>query len=172
VTDQLARFSAATSVPLFELLQTGTFPSGEALKSAEGSAVRAAEDDAEQATDPLSDMFLIGIKLHNLYAGTSLPTDATITPQWRSFHTRNELLEAQTAQIWQDNGVSQYTTLAEAGYDPEEEAKLKAKEAEAAQAALSRAMDTGQVIPGDSKDDPPVEPNQAQQTSKVAANRG
>ncbi len=171
IMDQLARWSAACSIPLFELLQTGTFPSGEALKSAEGSSVRAAEDDALQVTDPLSDMFRIAVKLYNFYAQTNLPTNATFVPQWKSPHTRNELLEAQTAQIWQDLGVSKHTSLANAGFDPDEEAELRQQEADEAVAAIQAAMDTGQVTPGDSVDTPapvPAKPPAKKPAAKVA----
>src|SRR6266699_5621631 len=68
--------------------------------------------------------------------------------EWQNLLPVDDLLAAQTAQIWSLIGVSDATLMARAGFDPDEEAKNKAKETQQQLEQQQQQMAAQGIQPG------------------------
>lgn len=125
----LARWSARAGVPLHELI-TGTPPSGESQKTAEGSLVAEADDTADDFTAPWGDVGRLMLNMAAEYGDLdfTFDPDANVVPVWDDTETRNERDEAEIALIDLELGASSETLLRRRGYDPDAERKLRDEE--------------------------------------------
>lgn len=126
----LQRLSAFTDTPLFDLIIEGTPPTGEALKTAEGGLTKKAYGCHPGYGNSWVALCRRALRLAAAHGDLDFEFDpeAEITVAWDSPETRDELGEAQTAGFYADLGVSNQTLMRRLGFDPEEEAKLKAAE--------------------------------------------
>jgi hypothetical protein len=126
----LRRFSAKTDTPLFDLIK-GTPPSGEALKTAVMGQTAYVKDAQSTHGHAWETVVSLAWRLSDLHGPDDVPAfdeTADITTQWESTEPRSELLEAQTAMAYAELGVSNATLMRRFGFDPKDEAKLKAAE--------------------------------------------
>lgn len=147
----MRRMSAKTGTPLHDLIK-GTPPSGEALKTAESRRTKIALDRQVTLGNGWEEAVRLGWHLTEVFgddrAGApAFDPDADITTVWDDPETRNEQAEAETLTAHSLLGASHRTLLRKLGYDPDEEAAQRAKEAKEAMANLP-------AVP--SPDDPPV----------------
>lgn len=147
IDQQLKRIAAKTQTPLHLLQSGGAMPSGETLKTAESPLVKKCED--RQVTLGSSWEQLLGIArvLANDFGGAGISEDERIEAQWEPAESRNDLAEAQVAQIKEELGVSKRTLLIEMGYDPDVEAEQRAEEAKDAAALMTSALNAGGSMP-------------------------
>jgi hypothetical protein len=132
IKDIMTRMAAKTSTPLHDLI-SGDPPSGESLKTARMDLVAEAIDHQIAFTDPWAQAAGLLLRLGD--AHLDLPfeydPDARIVPVWGDPEVRNEKDEAQTLLAYAELGASNHTLLRRAGFDPEEEARLRATEQQA-----------------------------------------
>lgn len=150
INGQLSRIAARARVPVHQLIPTALPPSGETLKVAESPLVADAEDVQTSTSPPWEGAMGMAVGLHNDFAPEDQPRfdeELIIEVQWRSAASRDDLAQAQVAQIYHDLGASASTLLAEAGYNPEEEREQRDDENQ-------RAMDNGSLTAGDPTVDP------------------
>ncbi len=126
------RIARTARVPLHYLVQTGTPPSGEALKTAEAPFVAKVTARQDAFGDTWADlaMFVLGLQ------GIS---DAHLTTVWDGAETRDEQGELERALIKQNLGVSKAQTLRELGYSDAEIEQFR-DEIETDEADLGEAL--------------------------------
>jgi len=142
---QLGRIAARTQTPMHLMFAGGNLPSGETLKTSESGLTAKCDDRKITHGTSWAQLQSIGRVLANDFGGKNYDETARIEPQWEPSESRNDLAEAQVAQIKLELGVSKRTLLAEMGYDPDVEAENAKQEAEDAVAAMSKALNAGGV---------------------------
>jgi hypothetical protein len=125
----LRRLAARSRTPLHELL-TSTAPSGEERKQAESGIVAATEERHVDFRTPWVRVARLVNRMALAFGdgAVPIPDDAVIEPIWKMAETRSDLEDAQVANIHHGLGVSGATLLRKLGYDPDEEAELRASE--------------------------------------------
>ena len=100
-------------------LNSGNFPSGEALQTAEQGLVKKVEDRHIVYGNAWEDTIMTGMRLHNarVEGEAELNLDAILTTLWGDHQTRNELAHVQSVQAKVDIGISTEQALRELGYD-------------------------------------------------------
>lgn len=141
----ISRIARRSRTPL-HLLTAGTPPSGEALKTAEAGLIAKVESAQTDFGQSWEDAALMLIRL--AAANSALPekvdtSQLVAQAQWRDPQTRNELAEAQRAEILKGLGVSQRTLLAQMDYDPDQELENVAREKSTLDEAAGRLLDAG-----------------------------
>jgi hypothetical protein len=130
-----AECARISGTPLhYFLITTGDFPSGEAIKSAEGRFVGKIEDRQEDWGPIWADAMLFGMQMEEV-----IPEDTELESLWKDASPRSDSELADTAVKKKTLGVSRFQTLKELGYD-DEEIQTMLEEADAfaqAQAVLS-----------------------------------
>ncbi len=127
----LRRFSAKTDTPLFDLIK-GTPPSGEALKTAVLGQTAYVKDAQSTHGNSWENVVGQAWRLASIWGDDGVPPYdpvRDITTQWASTEPRSEETEAQTSIFYSELGVSNATLMRRHGFDPTEEAKLRALEA-------------------------------------------
>lgn len=116
---EIARVSG---VPLHYLVQSGDWPSGEALKNAETRLIKKARQRQTAFGNVWENALAFALRIE----GRS--PDRHLVAQWEDAAPRDEkgMLEAQLLK--QQIGVSQKSLLAEMGYSPEQESANRADE--------------------------------------------
>lgn len=134
----LTRLSIATGTPMHDLIK-GTPPTGEALKTSESRLTKRGLNAHIDYNGPWVGATRYGWRLASVFGEgdeesppADYDPDAVVELDWESVETRNEETEAQTLEAHQRMGVSRQTLLRKLGYDPEEEAKQRKVETEAA----------------------------------------
>lgn len=133
IKDIMMRAASFTSTPLHDLIE-GEPPSGEALKTARMDLVAEAKDNQVTFGNSWSNAMSLMLRMAAAH-GTEVPEvdpSAQVKPVWESPEVRDELNEAQTALTYSELGVSNHTLMRRLGFDPEEEARLRAAEQGAA----------------------------------------
>lgn len=141
----ISRLARRSRTPL-HLLTGGTPPSGESLKTAESGLVAKVEAAQVDFGQSWEDAIVLAVKLAQAHGKLPVTVDTAMLvaqAQWKNPKTRDELAEAQRAQILKDLGVSERTLLAEMGYDPDEEAENKAQEKSTLDQAAGKLLDSG-----------------------------
>jgi Phage portal protein, SPP1 Gp6-like len=111
-----AECARISGTPLhYFLISTGDFPSGEAIKSAEGRFVGKIEDRQEDWGPIWSDAMLFGMRMEQ-----SIDEEMELEILWKDASPRSDSELADTAVKKKTLGVSRYQTLKELGYDDEE----------------------------------------------------
>lgn len=137
----LKRISARSATPLHDLI-VGEFPAGEALKTAEGAKVAAGQRRWEPTGNSWEDTARCSWRLSAAWGSgphKAPPFDETavIKVRWEPIETRNDLNEVTVLALEVDGlGLSKTTALRQRGYDPDEQAKLVAREVDDAQARM------------------------------------
>jgi SPP1 Gp6-like portal protein len=155
----LQRIAALSRTPLHDLVMSGEAPSGEALKTAESGVVAASKDRHTPFGNTWEDVARMGWRLADVFGQGAPPytPDADVTTVWDDPRSRDELAEANTYLVYEELGVSKTTIVRRLGFDPDEEAKLRAAEAEESAKAF------GLPAPGDPpppvNDPPPPAPD-------------
>ncbi len=130
-------------VPLHYLMMSGTFPSGEALKTAEGPLVARVTDTQVDLGDVWEDAIAFALRV------TNTATDARIEATWRSAESRAELDHVNAVAIKvRDIGVPEQMAFRELGYSEEEVAAMLTQRKAARQAATqatAQAFNAGQL---------------------------
>lgn len=129
----LARMAVRSATPIHALITSGDQPSGESRKMAESATVAAALDRHVYIGNAWEDVSRMCNLLGSVFGEGVPPIDpeTEIDAVWDSPETRDDKLEAETLLIHQELGASKATTLRRAGYDPNEEAELRAEETKA-----------------------------------------
>lgn len=108
-----AECARISGTPLhYFLIATGDFPSGEAIKSAEGRFVGKIEDRHEDWGPIWGDAMLFGLSMEEV-----IPDEVELEPIWKDASPRSDSELADTAVKKKTLGVSRYQTLKELGYD-------------------------------------------------------
>lgn len=113
------RVARRARIPLYYLLQTGTPPSGESLKVADGPMVKKEEDRQVAWGDELADMMEFAVRLEALAPGSGVPMpppDLSLATQWEPAETRNEQTFWTVQGLKRDLGVPEDQVLQEGGY--------------------------------------------------------
>lgn len=150
VEAQLKRIAARNRIPLHMLVMgtAGNLPSGESLKTSESGLTARVRGHHTSDGDRWADTQRLGHRLASAFATVPPPPlapDDVITTLWEPPESRSERDEAETLESHQRLGASRRTVLAKLGYDPDEEAVLRAEEAKATADAAQRAFDEGDV---------------------------
>lgn len=137
------KIARVSRVPVHWINQTGDFPSGEALKTAEGPFVGAGERMQTAFGSTWSEAMAFALEVD------AVPGDSTgIQPIWKMFATRSETDQLNSAAMKKSIGVPDEQIWAELGYSADEIKQFKAAKAEAAaqQAAqFATAFDRNQL---------------------------
>jgi len=142
VIDQLtSAISGVSRVPSYYLRPVGggEVPSGEALKQLESGLVKRAEERQLVFGQAWEDVFTLAAKLAATFGGTDVPGPMTIEIVWEDPNVRNELSEAQTAQLHAGMGVPDAAIWRRLGYSPDEIAEFRDD------ARLQRAQDVASI---------------------------
>lgn len=129
------KLDAATvsGIPLHYFnLVTGDFPSGEALKTAEGRLIAKAEDRQVAWGDTWEDVLSFALRVR----GVVLPGNLSMV--WRPASPRSEKEAAEVAALKLASGVSKAQVLRELGYDEEQVKEMLADAAAEADIAATR----------------------------------
>jgi hypothetical protein len=122
------KIARTSGVPVHWLIQTGGFPSGESLKTAEDPFVKKAERQQRSFGESWKQAMRIAL----LQKGAAAEQIAGLSPIWDPAGSRSDLEFWQIAQLKAANGVSPAQIQAEYGYTPDEIAEFaKAAKAEA-----------------------------------------
>jgi len=109
-----AEVARVSGTPLHYLMLSGEFPSGEAMKTAEARLVKKVEDRQTAFGNVWEDALRLCVAI----AGG--PADAPLSAIWESAESRDERLEAETATLKKELGVSTEQLLRELGYTPDQ----------------------------------------------------
>jgi hypothetical protein len=142
VIDQITNaISGVSRVPSYYLrpIGGGEVPSGEALKQLESGLVKRAQEKQLVFGQSWQDVFTLAAKLAETFGGVNIPDPMTIATQWEDPNVRNELGEAQTAQIHKLLNVPDQAIWRRLGYSPEEIAGFRDD------ARLERAQDVASI---------------------------
>ena len=127
----------------------GDVPSGEALKQLESGLVARAVKRQRVWGQAWEEVLRMTMRIAETFGpGLGIDPDASITVEWEDPSTRNELLQAQTAQQHDALGVPKEQVWQVLGYSPEEIAEFKASALadKAAQvASIAAALRTQQI---------------------------
>ncbi len=130
-------------VPLHYLMMSGTFPSGESLKTAEGPLVARVGDTQVDFGDVWEDAITFALRVAGIADGAQLEA------LWHSAESRAELDHVNALAIKvRDIGVSEEQAWAELGYSAEEIGRLKQQrqaDRQATTAATAQAFNAGQL---------------------------
>ena len=165
----LRRVSVVSATPLHDLLITsGTQPSGESRKDASTPLVAATEDRWEDAGNSWEDVCRIAWRLSAAWGdgehkAPAFDDSAVIDVQWEPAETRNDRDEVETLAIEVEMlGLSRTSALRKRGHDPDEEARLRAEEAD--DAPLPPPPDGPAVVPDALRQPQPDAPVPAEPT--------
>lgn len=129
----LRRMAVATATPLHGLDPGGTLPSGEALQESNIDLTAKAEDLTVVLADSLAESGAIGLRIQQAFGDDAPGWDGDqVEVTWKDVQVRNEVQEAQVAEVDYELGVSRATLLRKRGYDPDAEAAQRAREDDAA----------------------------------------
>lgn len=132
-----AECARVSGTPLhYFLIATGDFPSGEAIKSAEGRFVGKIEDRHEDWGPIWGEALKFALSIEEV-----MDEELTIEPIWKDASPRSDSELADTATKKKALGVGRYWILKEMGYD-DDEIQLMLEEAD----ALAQAQATLQAI--------------------------
>lgn len=146
-----ATIAGLARVPQYYLRPVGggDVPSGESLKQLESGLVAKAKKCQRVWGQAWEDALHLASRVEDAYgAGPLIPDDATLEVQWADPHTRNDLAQAQMAQIHSALGVPNEQVWQQLGYSPEQIAEFQAaaNAAKAAQVAgIAAALRTTQT---------------------------
>lgn len=134
--------SRVTKVPVHYLGMTGTFPSGAALRIAEGPFVAKVEDRQRSNGAVWADLQRYGLRLlkHDVDPGD-------LITNWESAASVSEDDRIDRVQRMVDAGYPFEAALRETGYDPDQIDKVLAERA-SEQDQQRRILDRGDVLPG------------------------
>ncbi len=140
------KISRVSFVPVHWLSMSGTPPSGESLKTAEGPFVAKVLDRQTAFGDTLSAAMNLALRMEG--AGE----DAAVVPIWQSAETRSDLDMLQQAAMKKALGIPDEQIWAELGYSVGEIAEFSAINEAAAQKQqelFAQSFDRGQVPGGE-----------------------
>ena len=135
------KISRVSMVPVHWLSMTGDFPSGEALKTAEGPFVAKLKDRQTSFGDTLADAMAFALKVE----GTA---EAVVTPIWQAAESRSETEALNQALQKKALGVPDEQIWAELSYSADEIAQFTAAKQEAQQRQqemFAQSFDRGQA---------------------------
>jgi hypothetical protein len=137
------KISRVSMVPVHWLSMTGEFPSGEALKTAEGPFTTKVKDRQTAFGDTLADMMAFALRVEGV-----TQDDVSVVPIWAPAETRSDREALDAAAMKKALGVPDFQVWKELGYTEQEIAEFTtAKEAAAARQAeqFATAFDRGQA---------------------------
>jgi hypothetical protein len=107
-----AEIARVSGTPLhYLLLQTGDFPSGEAMRTAEARFLAKVRDRMASFGNAWEDAVSFGLRIQN-----ALPDGARLSALWKDPTPRNEKEQAETETLKTGLGVSKKQALRELGY--------------------------------------------------------
>lgn len=137
-----------SQTPLHYLIpQSGQFPSGESLKTAEGPFVAKLESRQVSFGNVWEDVIRFALKMRK-----QAVDEVRLSTTWKNAAPRSESDQAQTGVLKQQIGVSKQQLLREMGYSEDEIATMvqEARDnAAAATAAFMGNIDKGRALSGD-----------------------
>lgn len=136
------KIARVSRVPVHWLNQTGDFPSGEALKTAETPFVSKVKDRQGSFSDPYRQVAALALRIE----GVADEVAASIVPVWMPAESRSEREKYEIAQYQKSIGVPDEVIWADLGKTPEEIAamvELKNQAAQRQQDAFARALNGG-----------------------------
>ena len=140
------KISRVSFVPVHWLSMTGTPPSGESLKTAEGPFVAKVRDRQTAFGATLADAMTFALRIDG-----ALGADAgAVVPVWQAAETRSDLEQLQQAALRKSLGIPDEQIWSELGYSQQEIATFQQAKAEAAQRQMEQfgqAFDRGQMQP-------------------------
>lgn len=125
------RIARTARIPMHYLIQTGTPPSGEALKTAEAPFVAKITARQEAFGDTWAELMAFALVLVD-------GTQAQLETKWDSAESRDETAELDRALVKKQLGVSGPQLLRELGYSDQQIAQFQDENAEAARAQQAR----------------------------------
>lgn len=145
IYETLQRMSVATATPFHDLIR-GTPPTGEALKTAYMDHDAKCEAFTIRARSSWVTVAHNALRAADAFGSESPGYDPswTITAEYAPVALRDDLTESQVAMADYELGASRATLLRRRGYDPDEEARARAKEDEA---AMRRAREIAPPAP-------------------------
>lgn len=150
----IQHMSTTSRTPAHYLLgQSGTFPSGESLKSTETGLVAKAKRDMTDLGESWEEVERLGFRAMGDTKRGDFDNAQTI---WQDPEYRSEAEHVDALVKLKSLGVPDEQLWADAGYTPQEVDAFKA--IRAAQAATTTPPDTGDAAAGDQADQVPAEP--------------
>jgi len=140
------KIARVSRVPVHWLNQTGDFPSGEALKTAETPFVSKVRDRQLSFTDPYRQVMALALRIE----GIADDQAKAVSPVWMSPESRSEREMYEIAQYQKSLGIPDERIWSGLGFGPEEIAAMLVQKAEAAQRQqeiFMQSFDRGQNIP-------------------------
>lgn len=143
----LQRFAAETRTPLYALWLTGQWPSGEALRTADGPLVKKAERLFPAFGSEWANVHAYGLGFYAAARGLALPEKVKVTPHWKDPVIRGDTERLQTVEGLVRLGLSKETALQMMGVN-DADAELE-KSDEEKEAAMDRSLraSTGGFVP-------------------------
>lgn len=141
------KISHVSGVPIHWLGMTGDFPSGEALKTAEGPFVAKLKDRQVAFGAALSDAMTFALRIDRVIGDGGAEF---VVPIWQAAETRSDLEALQQAALKSSLGIPQEQIWAELGYSQDEVARftaLKQAEAERQAEMFAQQFDRGGNAP-------------------------
>lgn len=124
----LRRMAVATGTPLHGLDDAGTLPSGEALQTANLDLTAKARDLVIVLRDSFADGGRTALRIQEAFGDAPAWDGGRVIVDFEDVEVRNDLQEAQIAEVDHELGVSRRTLLARRGYDADAEARQRARE--------------------------------------------
>lgn len=129
----MRRMGSKTGTPFAIDLNEGAMPSGESLKTARMRLTERGKACQVSFGGAYAAMTAYGWKLKTVFGASTdgvpeFDPEARVVANWESLEIRNEAEEAATAEAHYRLGVSRTTLQRRLGYDPAEEATLRAVE--------------------------------------------
>ncbi|MGH2878938.1 MAG: phage portal protein [Solirubrobacteraceae bacterium] len=131
VESTLRRIASRSQTPLYLLMMSAQLPSGESLKTAESPLIHKVQDRETTHGGSWASAMRMGARVTEAFGTNPHPIDpeAEIVTLWADAQSRNEQVETNTLGVQVELlGLSKTTALRKLGYDPDEEATLRAEE--------------------------------------------
>jgi len=138
------KIARVSRTPVYWLAQVGAFPSGEALKTAEGPFVAKMRNRLNTFGSPWSDAMAFALEIK----GYDAPSASAISPIWKPVESRSEQEFWQIAQLKAACGIPLEQIWAESGYSAHEIAsfqKIRALTQQSAADNFGAAFGRGQT---------------------------
>lgn len=140
------KIARVSRVPIHWLNQSGSFPSGESLKTAEAPFVSKVRDRQLSFTDPYRQVMALALRIE----GVADDQATAISPVWMSPESRSEREKYELAQFQKSLGIPDEKIWGDLGYSPEEIVVMldqKQAAAQRQQEMFAASFDRGQTLP-------------------------
>lgn len=137
------KIARVSRVPVHWLNQSGDFPSGESLKTAEAPFVSKVRDRQMSFTSPWSRVMALGLRIE----GAGEDEVAAIKPKWMPAESRSEREKYEIAQMQRVVGVPEETIWAGLGFSVDEITKMREQKDQASRRQaeqFAQSFDRGQ----------------------------